>query len=422
MSSRSAKALVSGEHYCSRRFLTWVSLSLSTSFARLANLKLLGLILLFTHILVFAAPAFPPEQASKHLPAVLGDFKATSAAIPVDEISEVKIRTFGAISAATRSYKSKSGDTVFVSLVITNSDSTAYSLLTDWGCTGGIGTQEVTLPELAGRSCVSPTRVQFAKGPVYAQVETNKGEPVSSDSPKKIATVLAQSLDNGEGDLPALIKHFPDWENVQHRILLAVSLETLKRDLSDPPVLDVVSFEGGAQAAIGKYDEKQLVVVEFNTPQLATDNDQRITAKIGELKATVPPTGTPAPPVYRRVGNYAVFVFGAPNEQAANQLIDQVKYEQVVQWLGENPFSYEKATREFTETTLGVFVSVVKTSGLALVSCLAIGGFFGALLFRFRRAQQRARDAFADSDAMLRLNLDELTTQRDPARLIGRRN
>jgi len=99
-----------------------------------------------------------------------------------------------------------------------------------------------------------------------------------------------------------------------------------------------------------------------------------------------------------------------------------VKYQQVVQWLGENPFAYEQATREFTETTLGVFVAVVKASGLALVGCLAVGGFFGALLFSLRRAQQRAKEAYSDSDAMLRLNLDELTPESDPARLLGRGN
>ena len=79
--------------------------------------------------------------------------------------------------------------------------------------------------------------------------------------------------------------------------------------------------------------------------------------------------GQPAPTAYRRVGNYAVFVFDEPSAEAANALIDQVKYQQVVQWLGEDPFSYERATREFTETTLGVLVAVVKTSGLALVGC-----------------------------------------------------
>ncbi len=114
-----------------------------------------------------------------------------------------------------------------------------------------------------------------------------------------------------------------------------------------------------------------------------------------------------------------MFVFDAPSEVAANQLIDQVKYQQVVQWLGENPFAYEAATREFTETTLGVLVAVVKASGLAAVACIAIGGIFGALLFSRRRKQQRAAEAYADSNAMLRLNLDELTQENDPGRLIG---
>ena len=387
---------------------------LPRSFQYFTIINLLGFILVWVIPSALADPAFPPEAAGKYLPGVLGEFRANAAITPLEESSEEKIRAFGAISAAMRSYTSKKGDRVFVTLVLTRSDSNAYALLTNWGCSGGIGSQDVTLPDLAGRSCVFPIGVQFAKGTVYVNVGIKKGDPFPSDSPKAIAVLLAQTLDKGEGGIPALVKHLPDWQNVQHRISYAVSLDTLKRYLNNPSILEAVSFEGGAEAAVGSYDAQRLVVIEFNTPQLATDNDQRVTARINELKATVLPPGTPALPVYRRVGNYAVFVFDAPSEQAANQLIDQVKYEQVVQWLGENPFSYEKATREFTETTLAVFVNVVKTSGLALVSCLAVGGFFGALLFRFRRAQQRARDAFADSDAMLRLNLDQLTPESDP--------
>ena len=200
--------------------------------------------------------------------------------------------------------------------------------------------------------------------------------------------------------------------------MYAVNNQTLKEMFSNQPVFDAVSFEGGAEAAAAEYGQQKLVVIEFNTASLATDNDQRIKAKLQELGTQ----GQPMPAAYRRVGNYAVFVFDAPTAEAANQLIDQVKYQQVVQWLGPNPFSYEQATREFTETTLGVLVSVVQTSGLALVGCLAVGGLFGTLLFRSRRAQQRSREAYADSDAMIRLNLDELTQEKDPARLLGRGN
>jgi hypothetical protein len=125
------------------------------------------------------------------------------------------------------------------------------------------------------------------------------------------------------------------------------------------------------------------------------------------------------PSAYRRVGNYSVFMFGAPSEQVANELIDQVKYQQVVQWLGNDPYAYERATREFTETTLGVFVSVVKASGLALVTCLGVGGLFGALLFTRRRSRTRNVAAYSDAGGMLRLNIDDLTPETDPARLIG---
>jgi hypothetical protein len=230
--------------------------------------------------------------------------------------------------------------------------------------------------------------------------------------------MLSEPIDKGSGEIPVLVKHLPDWENEQSQVFYAVSKETLERVVPNQLVLDVLNFEGGAEAAVARYGPQTLVLVELNTASLATDNDQRIKTKLQELTAQ----GQPLPTAYRRVGNYAVFVFDAPSAEAANQLIDQVKYQQVVQWLGPNPFSYEKATREFTETTLGVLVSVVQTSGLALVGCLAVGGLFGALLFRSRRAQQRSREAYADSDAMIRLNLDELTQEKDPARLLGRGN
>ena len=259
--------------------------------------------------------------------------------------------------------------------------------------------------------------ISFFKGRVYAFL-WDGGKAKDGEALASFGRTLADTLDKGAGEVPVLVKHLPGWESTPPRVLYFVSQHSLKDRFSNQSVLDVVSFEGGAEAVVANYGEQKLVVVEFNTASLATDNDQRIKTKLQEISAQ----GQPAPTAYRRVGNYAVFVFDAPNEQAANQLIDQVKYQQVVQWLGENPFSYEKATREFTETTLAVFVSVVETSGAAVLTCLAVGGFFGALLFRFRRAQQRAREAYADSDAMLRLNLDELTPESDPARLIGREN
>ncbi len=384
---------------------------------RLTSLKTLCLLLLLAALAVdIAANRFSPEQASQLLPASLGDFRAGSSASPFEPETSAKVEPFLVVSAASRMYQSKNGESFSAALVVTRSESSAYALLMSIGCPGGPSEETARLEELGSKQCVFPPKVVFARGPVFVAIETKKGSAVSPETLQSFARVLAPTLDEGEGDIPVLVKHLPGWPNIQKEIFYAVSPATLKAAVMNQPVLNEVSFAGGAEAVVAHYGTQKLVLVEFNTASLATDNDRRITAKLQELRSQ----GQPAPTAYRRVGNYAVFVFDAPDEQTANQLIDQVKYQQVVQWLGENPYSYEQATREFTETTLGVFVSVVKASGLALLATLMVGGLFGTLLFRVRRAQQRNREAYADSDAMLRLNLDDLTPETDPARLLGR--
>jgi hypothetical protein len=384
---------------------------------------MVGVSLLF--IIPVSAQTLPSDEAAKLLPDKLGDFSSVSA-IDLQEKPALdgSLQRFGLTSAVGRVYVSKEGQRFSVALTTTASDSAAYAelALAKKQAERSDNIRKTTLADVgtAGFSFLdnySSNNLAFFKGRVFVAMRDDNKSP-NLQRLTDFARSLANTLDKGAGEIPVLVKHLPGWESDQTQILYATNKEMLETVVPNRPVLNVVNFEGGAEAAAADYGLQKLVVIEFNTASLATDNDQRIKAKLQELSAQ----GQPAPTAYRRVGNYAVFVFDAPSAEAANELIDQVKYQQVVQWLGPNPFAYEQATREFTETTLGVLVSVVQTSGLALVGCLAVGGLFGALLFRSRRAQQRARDAYADSDAMIRLNLDELTTENDPARLIGRGN
>jgi muconolactone delta-isomerase len=372
--------------------------------------------------LLFMVPVFGQDgadnAAAKLLPEKLGDYRASGALeLQTNPALHELVEREGSISSAGRIYVSKDGERFSVALVTTASDAAAYAQLTQnrkllesSKSTAQTNIVDVGTAGFSFSDDAVNNSVEFFKGCVFVVVRTENKSALQHLT--SFSKNLSDTLDKGAGEIPVLVKHLPGWQD-DLPVLYAVDKDSLQREFSNQPALEAVSFTGGAEAAAADYGSQKLVVVEFNTASLATDNDQRIKAKLQELNAQ----GQPAP-AYRRVGNYAVFVFGAPSQEAANQLIDQVKYQQVVQWLGQNPFSYEQATREFTETTLGVFVSVVKTSGLALVSCLAIGGLFGALLFRSRRAQQRAREAYADSDAMLRLNLDELTPESDAQRLL----
>ena len=259
-------------------------------------------------------------------------------------------------------------------------------------------------------------QIAFFKGSHFVRIRNFRR--VNAGVLQTFVRETSASLDKGEGDIPVLIKHLPAPENAQKNAVYLNSFADLKRLPFQHPVFDAVQSGGNGDAALATYDSGKVLILEFNTPQLATENDQRIIARIQELWKL----GQPAPTAYRRVGNYSVFVFDAPDEATAKQLIDQVKYEQVVQWLGENPNILKEAEKRYVDTTLGVLVTVVKASGYAALLCLGIGGLIGGLLFSYRRSQQKAATAYSDAGGMLRLNLDELSAETNPARLLRERN
>jgi len=317
-------------------------------------------------------------------------------------------------------YVSRSGEKFLVECVQFRSDAEAYSLLTivAKAMNGPVSLENISLASDVGTASVTSFRqIAFFKGKSFVRVSLADVHERHLDSAIDLARLFAGQIDKGDSDIPVLVKHLPDWQNAQKQAVYVSSFTSLQNIVTNQLVLTAVSAQGDADAVVATYGTSKLLIVEFNTPQLAAENDQRIIARIQELWKY----GQPAPSAYRRVGNYSVFVFNAPSEQAAKELIDQVKYEQVVQWLGENPNILKEAERRYVETTLGVFLAVVKASGLAALACFAVGGFFGALLFSRRRAQQKAVEAFSDAGGMLRLNIDELTSHTDPARLIGPR-
>jgi hypothetical protein len=376
---------------------------------------------LLTVLLLLAAfsvaRAEPFADAEQLLGEKIQNFRA-SGSITEPELPPNPLLELAAAERASRTYRSPSGQSFTVTIFRTSSHSQAYSLLTVQRPLNA----EIRLGEVGTASTSSQRRLIFFKGRQLVVIEAHD-QPAEGEL-VELGRGLAEKL-VGEDDIPALVKHLPG--ETQFRFAsYATSLRTLSTLVPDQPVLDVISFDGGTEAVVADYSDPdihlgRLLIVEFTTPQLATDNDRQIVAKLNELNGIYQSVGSAnVPTAYRRVGNYAVFVFGGSDARVANELINQVKYEQITQWLGENPYPLLEAQRRYTATTLGVLVSVVKASGIAVVVCLTAGGLFGALLFLKRRAQQRTVEAYSDAGGMLRLNLDEMTPQTDPARLLGK--
>jgi len=95
-----------------------------------------------------------------------------------------------------------------------------------------------------------------------------------------------------------------------------------------------------------------------------------------------------------------------------------VKYEKVVQWLGNDPHRFERANRFWLNMSGSLIINTVKATALAILFCLGIGGIFGSVIFARRRARAALREQYTDAGGMVRLNLDELAAQSAPTRLL----
>jgi hypothetical protein len=166
---------------------------------------------------------------------------------------------------------------------------------------------------------------------------------------------------------------------------------------------DRFSFDGEAEAALAEYRQTgeakplKLVIVEYHTPQFATDALNRLdgfVATLGEDERQRFLT--------RRVGNFIVGATSFEDPEFAESLLNSIEYPYVVKWLQNpaiptnDPFAIEKAGKMLVST-----FSLIGLSGGAMLLC---GTILGTTIFLRRRKQQRA--AFSDAGGMIGLHID----------------
>ncbi len=218
----------------------------------------------------------------------------------------------------------------------------------------------------------------------------------------------SQEVSEKDG-IPVLIKHLPDWENKQKSAVLVNNSDDLRKALGDRPVFQAVEFIQEMEAVTATYPQGKLLIIEYNTPQASVAADNKIKAKLNASDEKI---------FYRRIGNYNVLLLDGTDEAAANALFDQIKYEKVVQWLGQDVTFYQQQEQNFIQGTMSLFISTVMVIGTGLGIALFFGIIAGLLYFRMGEQRRAAMDEFSDAGGMTRLNLDGLTPEILPARLL----
>jgi len=381
-------------------------------------MKLLRAILLISlaTLACVTAGAQSAPDGDKLLPEKIGDFSARpKSARGAKSLPAFKPEDFGVVAQEERAYAGAGGALLSVREVKTNSTSAAFSLL------GRVAAVEnrpgfKVIPELGLFGLSEAGRTVFIKGATLVDVQDLSPPAGNRQALRDFSKALADSLTGESGFVPVLAIHVPEWDRKLGGDLgYAVSLAALQAQAGSRPALEALSFDAGTEAVTAKYGEARLVVVEFPTPQHAFDADAAVTRRVEELRAA----GQPAPSSYKRVGNYSVFVFDAPDSAAAENLISGVKYEKDVRWLGRNPHADENAIRSYTSTMGGVIKTTLITTGLAILACLTVGGVIGGAIFFSRRAKHTAQEIYSDAGGMLRLNIEDVNAPQT-GKLLGR--
>jgi hypothetical protein len=210
----------------------------------------------------------------------------------------------------------------------------------------------------------------------------------------------SQEISDIDGQ-PVLLKHLPDAEKVAVDAVFGTDRAGLERAIRNQPVFGSLEFPFGTEFVTAVYPEGRLLIVEYTNPQSSAEADGKIQQYVG----VHPDSGF----VYRRIGNYNVFVFDVSDVAAANGLLDQVRYQKTVQWLGEDPYILKKLERYMVTTSRDVMISTVLAIVFGLLASIVAGIVAGFIFFRFRDQKRARRTAFSDAGGLTRLNLDGLS-------------
>ena len=210
-------------------------------------------------------------------------------------------------------------------------------------------------------------------------------------------TGKSQEISDVDGQ-PVLLKHLPDSEKVQSSAVFGTDKASLETAVGKNAALDVLEFPAGTEFVTAPYPQGRLLIVEYTNPQSSIEADTKVQQASAGSNL-----------VYRRIGNYNTFVFGATDAVAANALLDQIKYEKTVQWLGEDPYILKKLERYMVTTSKDIMISTVLVIVGGLAASVVAGIAAGFIFFRFRDQKRTTRTAYSDAGGLTRLNLDGLS-------------
>lgn len=260
-------------------------------------------------------------------------------------------------------------------------------------------------------------RQSFHVGRYLISISGKNAQPDSLNSTIEFLRkeLSQQTSSNDEDRLSPLPSHLPELNKKSDSEIYLIGPTAISRIQEFADLKDVINFDGGTEAVAADYHHSSgvmnLLIIEFHTPQLATEGFARFQnhfSQIAEEKKTRIR--------HKRIGNYVVWAVNVADSSLADQVISQIKYNPSVSWEGKRlsdiPLAFRPpdpvAIEEASQTAL-MLIRTFYWVGLMLLGAIFFGVITGGSVFYWKRYQRRKQgidDVFSDAGGSLRLNLD----------------
>ncbi len=347
------------------------------------------------------------------LPATLAGVKATSEkrAVALDSLTSLVgeqaavLREFRLTAVQSRTYGAAR-----IEVVETKNHFAAFGLFSHYS-QAKAGAQSLPVGSMGERLADG---VMFYKGNVFVRVFDNPQTSKNSNPALsvRLAQAVAEHIRNEASERPPLVDNFASATALAESHRLSPAWRSVKYLLGPQSLSahfehgrEMFEFFGEAEAAVIAYhshDAKsgqpaKLLIVEYHTPQFATDAWQQATAYRDAL-----PAAEQDRLILKRVGNYLVGAMNFADRDLAEQLTRAIEYPYSVKWLRNPLLSTNDPFRQ--QKVAHMLVSSFGILGLIFLTVFIGGSIFGAFIFIKRRKLQQA--IFSDAGGMLRLEID----------------
>jgi len=247
--------------------------------------------------------------------------------------------------------------------------------------------------------------VIFYRANIVVQAVFDKLTAMSAAQLRELASMLpvAGGSDAKAADLPNYLSHTGQIANSTRYAEGPVGLDRI----GAPVKADLVDFASGAEVVLSKYEadpgDATVTLIEYPTPQLATDHLKRIEDAHKMANAQQNPNG-PAlinlEQIYtRRTGPIVIIVSGLVTPNAVGKLLHSVNYDAEVTWNERWTFS--------KNNNLGyLMLNIFALAAVLMVLALVFGVGFGFLrVFASRMFPKHVRSA-AEGQEFISLHLD----------------